>query len=131
MALSMREDFLARLEDFCYDIPFLKKNRKGMRKLNGIQALSVIMDPVRGLVDRNAAIKILSRVVGFPCEDRQSWLETLSVDTSILSLFCSEIYQKAVQKNLSSITEDLIEESGNDIIDTFYDRNMAKLSKKL
>lgn len=130
MVLSMREDFLARLEDFCYDIPFLKKNRKGMRKLNGIQALSVIMDPVPGLVEREAALKLLSRVVGAPCEDKQSRLEALSVDTSILSLFCSEIYQKAVQNKLSSITDNLIDESGDDILDTFYKRNMDRLSKK-
>ena len=88
------------------------------------------MDPVPGLVERGAALKILSRVVGASCEDKQSRLEALSVDTSILSLFCSEIYQKAVQKRMSSITDTLINESGDDILDTFYKRNMGRLSKK-
>ncbi len=130
MVLSIREDFLARLEDYCYDLPILRRNRIGLRKMNGIQAMDVIMKPQDGLVSEDVALKIVSAVSGKDCVGNKSKLPMLSVDTSILSLFCSELYQLAADKNAGVITSDIIETEGGNIIKRFYEKNISKLSRR-
>lgn len=130
MVLSMREDFLARLEDYCYNLPILRRNRIGLRKMNGFQALDVIMKPQRGLVAEDVALKIVSTVTGKDCSSNRTNLQMLSVDTSILSLFCSELYQLSAEKNADVITSDIVETEGGDIIKRFYEKNVSKLSRR-
>ena len=130
MVISIREDFLARLEDYSYDLPILRRNRIGLRKMNGIQALDVIMKPQSGLVSEDVALKIVSAVTGKDCVGNKSKLQMLSVDTSILSLFCSELYQLSADKNAGIITSDIVETEGGDIIKHFYEKNLSKLSRR-
>lgn len=130
MVISIREDFLARLEEYSYDLPILRRNRIGLRKMNGIQALDVIMKPQSGLVSEDVALKIVSAVTGKDCVGNKSKLQILSVDTSILSLFCSELYQLSADKNAGIITSDIVETEGGDIIKHFYEKNLSKLSRR-
>lgn len=130
LVLSLREDFLARLEDYSYNIPALRKNRKGIKRMNGYQALDVILKPLPDIITREVALLILEKVTGTIVEDKEKCLNRLSVDTSILSLFCSELYQKAANRNVEIITKELVEEFGNNIITSFYDETMKTVSAK-
>lgn len=124
----MREDFLARLEDYSFDIPALRKNRNGIKRMNGIQALEVIMRPQPDIVNRDVAIGIIGKVTGLPIKDNIAYLENLSIDTSLLSLFCSEVYNKAAEKQLDTITKTLIEQFGENILPSFYANTMKLVS---
>ena len=128
LILSLREDFLARLEDYSYNIPALRRNRVGLASMNGLQALEVITRPIPGLVERDAALKILSKVTATEIKDDEYFLERLSVDSCILSLFCTEIYDKSAESGKDGITMDIIDQFGNDIIQKFYQRNMEDIS---
>lgn len=121
----IREDFLARLEDYSYGIAVLRRNRIGIKQMNGHQALEVILKPIPGLVTREGAIKILSKVSGKEVIDSDRSLGRISIDTSILSLFCSELYQRAVEENSDIITSKIIDEFGSNIIAHFYSKSMA------
>lgn len=131
MVFIIREDFLARLEDYAYGIAALRRNRIGVKRMNGLQALEVIMNPVPGLVSHEGAMKILTKVSGKNVIDSPYSLERLSIDTSILSLFCSEIYQRACDKENDVISDRIIEELGNDIISQFYIENMSHVPADL
>lgn len=124
VVLIMREDFLARLEDYAYDSPALRKNRVGIKRMNGNQALEVITRPIPGLVSRDVALRIISKVSGREIKDTPSFLEQLSVDTSLLSLFCSEVYLKAVEQKHETITRELIDQLGENILASFYSNTM-------
>ncbi len=130
MVFTMREDFLARLEDYSYNIPALRKNRIGLKPLNGNQALEVILKPRPDMVTRDVAIHIISKVTGKNIPDNARRLEATSVDTSILSLFCTELYNYAVKDNKGIITIPLVDLYGGNILEWFYDRNMQILPKK-
>jgi len=129
MVFSMREDFLARLEDYSYNIPSLRKNRIGLKPLNGLQALDVILKPCPDMVSRKVALHIISKVVGKNITDNERKLETTSVDTSILSLFCTELYNYAIKDNKGEITIPLVDLYGGNILEWFYDRNMQELPR--
>ena len=131
MVFIIREDFLARLEDYSYGIAALRRNRIGIKRMNGFQALDVIQKPCPGIITDEGAIKILCKVSGKEVNDSRRSLEQLSIDTSILSLFCSELYERAADSNSSTITEEIIEEFGNDIISRFYAKNMALVAPAL
>ncbi len=127
MVFSMREDFLARLEDYSYNIPALRKNRIGLKPLNGLQALEVILKPRPDMVTRKVALHIISKVVGKTITDNERKLEATSVDTSILSLFCTELYNYAMNDNKGEISIPLVDLYGGNILEWFYDRNMQIL----
>lgn len=129
MVFIMREDFLARLEDYSVDIPALRRNRRGIKRMNGHQALDVITKPYPGIVNREVAIQILGKVVGKEISDKEYTLDRLSVDTSILSLFCSELYRKAAESRAEVITEELVGQFGDDIITSFYEKAMERFPK--
>lgn len=131
LVLSMREDFLARLEDYSWNVPVLKRNRVGLSAMNGLQALEVMMDPVPGLVDREVAIKILRKI----CKDDritddEESLRSLDVETFILSLFCSQLYRKAVELRQDRITPGIVERFGENIINDYYAECVKSISRK-
>ena len=127
----IREDFLARLEDYSYGIAALRRNRIGIKQMNGHQALEVILNPNPSLITREGALKILSKVSGKEVMDSDRSLGRLSVDTSILSLFCSELYQRAVEEDSDTITTNIIEEFGSNIISHFYTKCMSQVPSSL
>ena len=131
MVLSMREDFLPRLEDYTYDIPALRRNRVGIKPLNGLQALEVIMKPCPELITREVALHIISKIVGKEQKDDVKRLKSTSVETSILSLFCTELYNyRHTDKDVGSISKSLVDKYGENILELYYSRNMQLLPLK-
>ena len=130
LVFIMREDFLARLEDYAYDIPALRKNRIGIKRMNGLQALDVILRPMPEIVSKEVALSVISKASGSPAKNNPSYLEHLSIDTSILSLFCSELFFKAIEQKQDVITRELIEQFGENILFSFYDTTMELVSPR-
>lgn len=128
LVLVLREDFLARLEDYAYDIPALRKNRVGIKRMNGLQALDVILRPMPEIITREEALRIIAKVAGAEAKENASYLEHMSIDTSLLSLFCSELYEKAAEQQQDRITSELIDQFGADILSAFYDETMRLVS---
>ena len=109
---TIREDFIPRMDDYSYNLPFLRRNRLPLKKLNGKQALDVIMLPKQGMIDKIPALKIIKNVTGSNVlpdteEELASFnmerLSSISVDTSILSLYCSELFLKSVGEGKDKI----------------------------
>ena len=129
LVLSLREDFLARLEDYSRDIPILRKNRFGLKSMNGPQAFEVITNPIPNLVSDLVALKIIRKISGQVRDITKDDLSETSVETSILSLFCSELYKRMEENSLDKITESLVDASGDNIIEDYYTNTMMFVSK--
>ena len=126
---SMREDFLARLEDYSYDISILRQNRVGIAPLTGNQALEVILKPYPEIIDRRAALKIIASITDDNnVSDTPEYLDAIKIDTCILSLFCSQLYKKAVETKRDRISLNLINQSGFDIIREYYKESTEGIS---
>lgn len=128
--ISLREDFLARLEELAENIPALKKNRFSLQSINDEQALDIITKPSPGLVSEDVAIKIIECVTrkkhgkDFRLHDGAD----ISVEPAILSLFCAELDKKRYERGFDVISEDLIGEFGKNIIKDFYLSCLEELS---
>lgn len=128
IVLSIREDFLSYLERNISNIPLLKHNRYCLQPLSEDQAATIIMDPRPGLISKEVAKQIICKVTGvkttdFEIDDNPE----IEVDSAILSLFLSELYDKK-QPEDKSISKELVEEFGDNIIHEFYERTIQKVS---
>lgn len=128
--ISLREDFLARLEELSENIPALKRNRFSLQCINEEQALEIITKPSPGLVSEEVAIQIIERVTNkkyhedFTLHDQPD----IFVEPSILSLFCSELDKKRRIQALDVISPNLIGEFGDNIINDFYIESLVDFS---
>lgn len=128
VVLSLREDCLFYLERNTENIPSLKHNRYCLLPLNEDQAAEVIMRPIPGLVSKDVTKEIISKVTGksvneFEIDDNPE----LEVNSSILSLFLSELYEK--KGNAEVISHKLVDEFGSNIIFDFYVRKIEDRTK--
>lgn len=123
IVLSLREDFLSYLERNIEHIPLLKHNRYCLRPLNEDQAAEVIMQPVPGLISIEVAKEIICKVTGASLDDFEiDDNPELEVDSAILSLFLSELYEK--KKDHPCISYELVKSSGANIISDFYEKKV-------
>ncbi len=128
--ISMREDFLARLEEHAQYIPALKRNRFSLQCINEEQSLEIIMKPLPGLVSEEVAVQIIEKVTNkrfnkdFTIHDQPD----IEVEPSILSLFCRELDKKRRERGMNQITSELVNEFGDNIIKDFYNGAIAQLS---
>lgn len=128
--ISLREDFLARLEELAENIPALRRNRFSLQSINDEQALDIITKPSPGLVSEDVAIKIIECVTrkkhgkDFCLHDGAD----IPVEPAILSLFCAELDKKRCERGSDVISENLIGEFGENIIKDFYLSCLKELS---
>ena len=125
VVFSLREDYIPRLDDFVYskNISELRKSRCSITQMNSFQAREVILFPSKGLVTDSVAdkiIKLLSSV------DRRG----SKIEPFLLSLFMYRVFIEMKKRGLVSITEELINNIGSDIVNEYYLESMGKISKK-
>ncbi len=127
LIFTLREDFLSYLERSTTDIPDLKNNRYCLQPINDEQAGEIIMRPRQGLVSKEVAKQIIAHVTGDDSFELDGVPE-IQVDSAILSLYLSRLYEKMKAEGLSSITKELVEAYSDNIIEDFYSDAIRGLS---
>jgi hypothetical protein len=119
IVLVLREDFLPSLEDLRAMAPSLDRNRLRLTPLKGENALEAVIGPgrERGIIGEAVAERIVRRVG----KAEAGSLDQIEVDSSLLSLFCSELNKRRIASGLPRITAELVDQSSGDILDSFYE----------
>jgi len=120
IVLILREDFLPFLEDLRERAPSLGRNRLRLTALKGADALEAVVGPgrERAIIGEPVADRIVRRVGKAEAERP---LGEIEVDSSLLSLFCSELNKRRTANGLPQITDELVEQSSGDILNSFYE----------
>lgn len=126
--ISLREDFLARLEECSESIPSLKINRYSLQAMSGSQAMEVILKPGEGIVTEEVAKKIVDKLAYRPTT-QSTHADNICVEPALLSLFCNELDKKRQQQKEKKITLSLLETFGDDIIQEFYNNTISGISQ--
>ena len=129
VVISLREDFLSYLERETVKIPSLRQNRYCLQPINEEQAAIIIMNPLPGLVSKDVAKLIISKVIG----DNQFELDDIperQVDSAILSLYLSRLYN-SIPENETTITSSLVESEAENIIASFYSDAISGLPSEV
>ena len=122
--LSLREDFLPDLEGLRDRIRSIVHNRLRLTRMNGGQALDVVLHPGGALIDGEVGEQVVRFVAGaapgVPLAD-------LEIEPALLSVVCRELNHKRRQRGEAKITADLLEGSRAQILSDFYERSVADL----
>lgn len=121
--LSLRQDFVARLDDLRKAIPAAMRNRYPLHQMTGEQALQAVLGPGEGIVTEDVARRIVEIVGGTatsePCDAPRA-LDDVSVEPNHLSLVCHELDQSRIQEGSSRITVERLKEQSQGILRRFY-----------
>ncbi|SPF52570.1 putative NTPase-like protein [Candidatus Sulfopaludibacter sp. SbA4] len=132
VVLSLREDFVWRLDGLRKSVPSVMHNRFSIARMNGEQALLAVREPGQGIVTGPVAEQIVRFVAAAnqsrAADDGESGLEDLQVDPALLSVVCRELNARRIEQEKDRITEELIEQAGANILNDFYERSFADLN---
>jgi hypothetical protein len=132
--LSLREDYVAYLDDLSEMMPSTMENRMRLLPLDGRQALKAVLNPGRKLVNPPVARRIV-RFVAASKRDEFSPdgtgdgetadeldLAELKVDPALLSMVCSALNKKRLRSTppLAEISVALLKDSSKSILRDFY-----------
>lgn len=123
VVITLREDFLSDLERHTTYIPGMKSNRFAILPLNEEQAAKIIMEPIKGLIDKPVAKEIIQRLTG--CSDfKLDGIPEIEVNASLLSLYMEQLYNKKLQSNAETISLEMVKQYGNYFIANFYEESI-------
>ncbi len=122
---TIREDFLSEFEYYSAAIPSLKQNRYGLRPINEEQAAQIILRPVPDLIDESVAKLIIEKITGKK-DFKLDGVPEIEVDSAVLSLYLNRLYEA---KDGKTITKDLVEQKGGEIISDFYNDALSDISE--
>ena len=122
---TLREDYLSDFEYYTQKIPALKQHRYAFRPIDDSQAMEIITKPQKGLVSDAVAKQIIAKVSRTSNGDSNS---IGGIDTAILSLFLSQLYQR-LPENAIAINADMLDKFGKNIIKDYYISAISNTSK--
>lgn len=122
MVFALREDYLSYLESYTAYIPVMKTNRYGLLPINEEEAADIICKPVPGLVSLETATLIIQKVTG-RTDFTLDGVPELEVDSAVLSLYMSRLYNKK-SSDATELTTELVNEFSSDIIRDFYEESI-------
>lgn len=121
---TIREDFLSEFEYYSAAIPSLKQNRYGLRPINEEQAAQIILRPVPELIDESVAKLIIEKITEKK-DFKIDGVPEIEVDSAVLSLYLNRLYEA---KEGKTITKELVEQKGGEIISDFYNDALSDIS---
>lgn len=146
VVISLREDYLADLEQLKEQLPSLGANRMRLTPLSMSQAREVVEAPAApygllapGVTDR--VLEFVSASDRSVSKGRQPQSSAKSgrissqfepeIDPALLSIFCFELNARRDQTDAPQITLDLLEASKEQILSGFYERAFEGIPKAL
>ncbi len=129
LVFTIREDYLSYLERNTTDIPELRNNRFCLQPINGEQAMEIIMSPRPGLIPEDVAVCIIQKVTGQIGISRKD-LCRIEVDSAMLSLYLSGLYDKMISLGEVVFTKQLVDNYSDNIKEDFYLRSVEGLPEE-
>ncbi len=138
VVLSLREDYLPRLEELKRYIPSIMDSRFRVLQMSVNQAMDAAVKPGKGLIDEAVAKEIIVKLPGVSQSDfelldqENSYKQNLKIEPFLLSLICDRINEIRIEKKLETITYELVSEFNVEgIIYSFYNETIAKFNEKV
>lgn len=133
VVLSLREDYLASLDELKRYLPSIMANRFRVLQMTIGQAMDAAIKPGKGLIDKEVAREIIKKLPDVSQHDFE-FMETggsnrqkLKVEPFLLSLICDRINEKRIEEGLDRFTVELVSQFNvSDVISSFYNETVRK-----
>jgi TPR repeat protein len=119
--ISLREDFVPRLDSLRPILPAIMRNRFALQPLDSRRALQVIDGAGGRWVSPEVAREIVAIVSGHQGGNGALHDE---IEPAYLSVMCHELFRRMVALGRDSITSDLVTQEQGGILEALYDRSL-------
>jgi len=131
--ISMREEYLAFLEESRQPLRPLLPQRLRLVEMNGTQALEAITKAGGHLFEAGVGEGIVRFVAGADAREDMTGasLDDLEIAPALLSLICAELNDHRRRTNSPTISEQLLSGRRDEILRGFYDRCFIGLDREV
>jgi hypothetical protein len=131
--VSLREDYLADLEDLKPRMPSVAANRMRLSHLRGSAAAEAVYDAGQpgGVVDNVVAMGIVRFVGESETRKRADSLGDLPIEPALLSVICRELNNERIEKGAPAIRLQQLERDKGEILRKFYERSFVGIPSAL
>ena len=131
MLITLREDYLPHLDEWCRLIPALGRSRMRLLPLRDSEALEAVYKPAADLMTESLARRVVGIIAGadlHPGRDTTSSgvdpaaesRRTTEVEPALLSLVCRELNEERKKRGQEQFDEALVEEHGRKTLSNYY-----------
>jgi hypothetical protein len=131
LLITLREDFLPHLEEWCRLIPALGRSRVRLLPLRADKPFDAVHKPAAQLMSAGLAERVVRIVAGEDLgRSRDSeWVSgggnragprASGVEPALLSLFCRELNEERKRRGQPEFDEQLVEDAKRDILSNYY-----------
>ncbi len=128
IVVSLREDFVSRLDQLRPILPAIMRNRMGLLPLDGARALEVIVNSGKPWVNESVAQDIVAALAGETGE-AQSAVGQAEIEPAYLSVMCHELFRRMVELGHESISTELVAKERGEILGAMYERSFEGLGE--
>ncbi|HKO57047.1 MAG TPA: WD40 repeat domain-containing protein [Thermoanaerobaculia bacterium] len=130
LVFAIRSDYLADLERISDRVRAIFSNRYQLKQMSGEAALASTIKAGGDLIEESVAQYIVRFVAAAPEGDSSS-VEGLRVDPALLSLICSELNERRIERDEPRITATMLSGSKDEILARFYMTSLAGVAPEL
>ncbi|HTX98109.1 MAG TPA: hypothetical protein VME67_26720 [Mycobacterium sp.] len=131
LLISLREDYLPDLEEWCRLIPALGRSRMRLLPLNRDDAFDAVHEPAKDLMTAALAKRVVDIVAGenlhrdsetavAGVEHRGNGQRASYLEPALLSLFCRELNEERKRLGQERFEEQLVESAESGILSNYY-----------
>ena len=128
--LSLREDYVPKLDSLRPIMPAVMRNRFALAPLNRERALEVVLEAGGSCVSDVVALEIVAAVAGedvTPEPGAPERLATGEIEPAYLSVMCDELFRRMVAQEKTGIDSGLVRAEQGNILNALYERSFAGL----
>lgn len=133
VVLSLREDFVPKLDLLRETMPAVMRNRFVLAPLDRARGVEVVRRAGGEWVSEAVAREIVTAVVGESGSREQPALAYASgaeVEPAYLSVMCHELFQRMTELGRNEIGSDLVATEQGNILDAMYERSFKELDPR-
>ena len=130
--LSLREDYVSKLDSLRPFMPSVMRNRYALSPLNKERALEIVQEAGKQWITETVAREIVLAVSGeddgeAPNLGAPERLALGEIEPAYLSVMCDELFRRMLAQNKTEIDLELVRVERSNILDALYERSITKL----
>jgi hypothetical protein len=126
IVLSLREDFVWRLDSLRPILPAILRNRFALAPLDAARGLDIIRNAGKSWVTDEVARDIVEAVISSRRGEAEGSAAE-EVEPAYLNVMCNELFERMVATGQTQITRELVAAEKGGILESLYERSLSGL----